>query len=219
MKQVTVVIPTLPERAAELEQTCLTLQAQTLAHLLEIVIVVDTERRGQGWARNQGVSTAARIWPDTSVIHSPYLLFSDDDIHWHPTAVERLLVGMATARGRDAWVPAYAYGSYRLTGCPVGVSPGPYCTESWSWSLLKRRNFVSTMSLIRWDSFMYFDESLPMLEDWDLWLELGSRGLSGVQVKGELFTTPYRVDGVTFGKEGMLGRTIATIQRKHRLVA
>jgi glycosyltransferase involved in cell wall biosynthesis len=154
----------------------------------EVCVVRDEQRRGAPWARNHGADLAK----------GKFLLFSDDDIGWHGDALHVLLWTLlmcdSTAEGMTL---GYAYGSYRLL---TGTGPGRLIGgEVWNLDLLKRRNYISTMSLMRREVFPGFDESLRRLQDWDLWLGMALRDkVRGVAAGKEIFCTQAG-HGISFG--------------------
>ena len=58
-------------------------------------------------------------------------------------------------------------------------------------------NFISTMSLIRRDNFENFDESLKRFQDWDLWIRLAKKGITGKAVFNNEFYAFYLDEGIT----------------------
>ena len=78
---------------------------------------------------------------------------------------------------------------------------------------LLRRNYISTMSLVRSEVFCGFDEGVSRLQDWDLWLTLLQRSVEGLYVPGVLFHAYYLDQGITTGES--LSEAALTIRRKH----
>jgi glycosyltransferase involved in cell wall biosynthesis len=154
---------------------------------LELIVIVDQDLRGAPWARNRGAEIA----------RGRYLLFSDGDVIWEPGAVTAMLWTLKHAiedwqHAADAsdLEPAYAYGMYAMDGAI-------YCRHDWDGEALRKGNYISTMSLVRLDVFREWDEDVPRLNDWALWLDLMFRGYRGVWVPRVLFTTKRR-KGITF---------------------
>jgi len=155
-----------------------------------IVVIVNDAGRGAPWARNRG----ARL------VETPYLLFSDNDIRWRPGALSLLL---QTLENHPA--AAYSYGSYLLDGHEIAARP-------FDADRLWRRNYISTMSLLRTREFPGFDENLHRLQDWDLWLGLLARGKPGAFCGQILFETVSRADGIS--QPGRNMAAVAAIRRK-----
>lgn len=174
----------------------------------ECQISCDWDRRGAPWARNRGALDAA----------GTYILFSDNDIEWQRDALALMVAALETPSAvlpdRNGFTTDYAYGSYReiRDGKPGPVS----CDEEWSYEVLKKRNFISTMSLIRRSAFPGWDESIPRLQDWDLWLTMAEIRSKGVYVGKQLFTTPYR-KGITHGGGASYEEAYKLVQAKHGL--
>jgi Glycosyl transferase family 2 len=159
-----------------------------------IIIVRDFAQCGANWARNQGFRH----------VRSEFVLFSNDDISWKPDALAVLLGTLQAAP--DA---AYAYGSYHL-------GRDLLCLDQFGPDLLRQRNYISTMSLIRSEAFPGFDESIKMLQDWDLWLTMLAQGKRGVHCGRTIFHTGRR-RGITLNEEVTVEQAVHTIRQKHRL--
>jgi glycosyltransferase involved in cell wall biosynthesis len=178
-----------------------TLMAQTFQDF-EVHVVVDRDGRGQSWARNRGLDVA----------RGEYILFSDSDIEWCPDALERLLATLE-AQPDDRHV-GYAYGPYQFLDehGPVGDLVG---AQPWDWADLQRNNYISTMCLVRASCRPTFDEHLRRLEDWDLWLRLGSMGICGAWEPNLIFRTRIRT-GVSFNNPLTHEQAEAQVRAKHR---
>lgn len=191
MPTVSIVIPTRPQESLTLATE--TLMKQTVQDF-EMHIIVDSEGRGQSWARNRGAEIA----------RGQYLLFSDNDIAWEPWALEELLKAVeaepqARAFGGKVYQIGYAYGGYEML--QDGKAIYTYCVEPWDLETLKFQNYVSTMTLVRREVYWQaggFDETLRRLEDWELWLRLGlQHGIAGRSLERIAFRTTVR-QGVSF---------------------
>lgn len=185
---ITVVIP---NRESENSHTTLhSLARQTLQP--SIIINVYDRGRGANWARNQGFN----------LVTTPYVLFSDNDIVWEPNALEVLYETLINSGAR------YAYGAYMLDDLLIG-------NLTFDAYLLRRRNYISTMSLCYTEDFPGFDENIQRLQDWDVWLTYLDREQFGIYCGQVCFRTAQR-PGITFGGQNWAeARNI--IIRKHRL--
>lgn len=167
---------------------------RTLRGPREIVVVDDPDGRGAPWARNRGFEK----------VRTPFVLFSDADVEWEPDAVEALCAALLAAPEA-----AYAYGSYEMDGAV-------YCDRPFDAAALRRNNFVSTMSLVRREAFPGFDEDLPRLQDWDLWLTMLEQGRTGISCGWRIFRTQKRT-GISFGGPVTWEQARAIVARKHGL--
>lgn len=81
--------------------------------------------------------------------------------------------------------------------------------------MLKKGNYISTMSLIRRDIFPMFDESLKRLQDWDIFLTMVENGNRGMLVKNQTFYAYYLDSGITSNNNSEFD-AINAIMNKHR---
>jgi glycosyltransferase involved in cell wall biosynthesis len=177
MNQITIIVTKRLGESAKI--TLDSLANQTFKDFV-IYEIEDTEYRGAPWARNEGFIRAPK---------NEFTLFSDNDIAWEPTALETLINAL-----KDNPDAAYAYGSYEVEGV-IGIGD----SQDFDGAELVRRNYISTMSLIRTHLFNGFDETLGRLQDWDLWLSMLWDGYKGIYCGKKIFSTKVR-DGISFGK-------------------
>lgn len=186
---VTVVVPTR-DRAHLLATTLRSIVAQVEADL-EVIVVDDGSRpdqaaataalsggpvrvlrhttsRGVGAARNRGAEAA----------RAPWVAFCDDDDLWVPTKVARQL---AVARSNSR---SWAYtGAVKFEDGPAIWQVMHPPTPEEVHDRLPTKNVIpagSSNVLVDRTTFLAvegFDEQLPHLADWDLWLRLREIGL------------------------------------------
>lgn len=145
------------------------------------VRVVQGHHRGASAARNAAAQAA----------RGQLLFFSDADCRYVPEAMATLVAAL-----RHHPEAAFAYSSLTLGGKTWRLQP----YDAWA---LAERNFIPTMALIRRADFLGFDERLPRLQDWDLWLRLAERGRGGVWVDRILYRSEPRggvISGTWFPK-------------------
>lgn len=70
-------------------------------------------------------------------------------------------------------------------------------TVEFDEELLKKVNYISTMSLINREVFPMFDETLPRFNDYDIYLNMLSKGIKGKAVHGTKFYAFYSDEGIT----------------------
>ena len=181
---ISAVIPTrdepTPQWYAE-NITMRTLRRQTI-YPFPIFVIHDRERKGAPWSRNQGFSQ----------VRTEYVLFSDDDIDWSERAAETML-WTAKRHPEASWI----YCAYRSNW--IGPEIHTIGFRKFDPDLLKQKNYISTMSLVRCRDFPGFDENLQRHQDWDLWLTMAGHGKTGVFCGHVLFETRITSTGVTFG--------------------
>ena len=196
---VTVVVPLSAHRQHFFEKFCL---PAIRANGPNKILVV----RGEGGAclkRNQGFSE----------VNTPYVFFCDDDVVLSGDCLARLLAELERADGGVG----YAYGDYLGICVPPATHPlgqvFEHRAQTFDAQELLRRNYISTMSLVRAEFFCGFDEDVPRLQDWDLWLTLLKKGVNGLYVPGVLFHAYYLDRGITTGQS--LQQAISIIKQKH----
>lgn len=163
---------------------------------IEIIIIRDTEKKGAAWARNEGRKKAK----------GDYLFFCDDDIELKPIMLEVLLTKLFYSQA------SFSYCNYDR----VGQLRGPELGVSWDVEILKRRNYISTMSLIKTKDFPKdgFDESLERFQDWDLWLRMAEEGKYGIHINEILFIAHYEPGDISSNTKNIQS-SIDIIKNKH----
>jgi len=161
--------------------------------------VIRQKHAGANIARNRGFALS----------RGEYLFICDDDLELEPHLL-RKLVRALKAKPRKA----YAYCGFRVDGKVRGM--GRFDPER-----LRRKNYISGVSLIRRSKFPGFDPGIRRLQDWDLWLTMLERGEEGVQVPEVLFETTLRNSPSISDDSNPSGWTYAhayrVVARKHKL--
>ena len=196
---VTVVVPLSAHRQEFFEEFCLPgIRANRPAKVLVV--------RGEGGAcrkRNLGFSK----------VDTPYVFFCDDDVVLAGDCLTKLLAALEQTDGNVG----YAYGDYRGICVPPATHPlGPvfvHRAQAFDGRELLKRNYISTMTLVRSEVFCGFDEKVPRLQDWDLWLTLLQKGVEGLYVPGVIFHAYYLDKGITTGQS--LQQAVSMIRGKY----
>lgn len=186
--EVTVVVPNKYGERPDL--TLRTLYDQSYPYF-DVVVINDFDGNANR-ARNEGLKK----------VTTPYVLFSDNDIEWTKDALECMVVTL-----RDNQGFAYSYGAYEMGG-------RIYCNREFNRNELLRRNYISTMALVRTGLHPGFDERIKRLQDWDVWLTMMRKGHYGKYCGGVLFRTAVR-EGITTGSISW-EEAVSAIKRKHR---
>lgn len=128
---------------------------------VSVVKVEHPEPRGRAAALNAGVAAATGAW----------VAFLDDDDLFLP---QHLALLQATASAKNARV---AYAGCRLV--PLDGGEEEVFATPFHRDLLAVANFIPICAVLVDRSVLLevggFDESLPYLEDWDMWLRLAER--------------------------------------------
>jgi len=189
---ISIIIPVYND-TTHLGEVLSALEKQTFSNL-EIIIVDDGSQTAVGerqsslpilWLRQEHKGApAARNF---GFAHSKgnYVLFLDADVICSPEMLEKLHEGLQ--KNLEA---RYSYcDHYR------GVKRIP--ARSFDAHALRRNNYITTMSLIRREDFIGFDESLKRFQDWDLWLSLLAQNKVGVYVPGFLWRSYTSRSGIS----------------------
>lgn len=164
------------------------------------------ENRGASAARNTGIRASK----------GEYIAFQDSDDEWFPNKLEKQIEAFANAPSEVGIVYS---GFYRIEADKKIYLPGdrlPQKEGNIHKELLKG-NFVGTPTVLAkkecFENTKYFDEELPALEDWELWIEF-SKYYSFKYVDNPLlcaYTTP---NSVNLNQSNML-KAHETILLKH----
>jgi len=182
---VTIVIPNKIGESPEI--TINSLCSQTL-QCFDIIVV--NNRNNANQARNRGLA----------MVKTRYVLFSDNDILWEPGAILHLYNAI------ELYDLPYVYGSYQMGG-------RRYCDQEWDAKLLTKKNYISTMSLVRTHLHPGFDPQIKRLQDWDVWLTMLAQGHEGHYIRRKIFDTNIR-NGITFGSVTW-EEAVMAIKEKH----
>lgn len=193
MARLSIVIPTREENLNGNNITLTTLQGQTWRDFK--VIIQHDFGKGANWARNAGFK-----YVDTELV-----MFCDDDIEWTPDAMDVMV--KCLDKNPEA---AYVY-------CGYTMGTSVYCMRPFDSERLKKINFISTMSILRTNEFIGFDENIKRFQDWDLWLTLLSKGKVGVWCGLCLFHTQIR-DGITYNNDMTPIKATNAIWKKHGIL-
>lgn len=162
------------------------------------VRIVRHENRGLASARNTGIASS----------RGRYIAFLDSDDLWMPEYLEAL--GDALESSPDAGI-AYTDGwvlddaTRRIARRTVMAGqrppvPPPQSAEEFLRMLVVRRNFVPAEAMVRkatLEDVGGFNESLPALEDYELWLRILSHGYRAVRPPGLLLVRRDRADSMS----------------------
>lgn len=132
---------------------------------IENIQYIRQEHKGAPTARNKGFALSK----------GDYVFFWDADVVAEPDMIETLADTLDKHPGAG-----YAYCNHYL-----GFKKIP--SRAFDAELLRKNNYITTMSLIRREVFPGFDENLKKFQDWDLWLTMLEKGIEGVWCDEYLF--------------------------------
>ena len=148
-------------------------------------IIINTNEGGAAKKRNEGfrVSTC------------PFVLFSDDDILFPKDYFKTLYADISDSEC------GYVYTGYDgiILNSATNEAKNNFSIDTIDFDpdIFKEKNFISTMSLMKRELFPYFDETISRLLDYDLYLNMLSKGIRGKAVHGIKFYAFYLDDGIT----------------------
>lgn len=132
------------------------------------IMTIHQPNAGAAAARNTGFARSRGV----------YLLFCDADTRLSKNMIEKMLDTLVTHPEAS-----YCYSNFKFGVHTFDLFP-------FDPERLRRENYISTMSLIRREAFIGFDEKLQRFQDWDLWKRMLDRGLTGVWCPERLFSGP-----------------------------
>jgi len=188
-KDLTVIIPNKDGQSPAV--TINSLYNQTFKNF-DIIIINDFDGNANT-ARNKGFKN----------VKTKYVLFSDNDIEWEPTALQ----DMYDCLEKNPTI-SIAYGSYDIGGKSD-------TNIKWNSSKLLERNYISTMSMVRTEDHPGFDESVERLQDWDVWLTMLENGKKGIYIEKKVFSTKIR-EGITKGNPLTYQKAREIVRAKHK---
>jgi len=133
------------------------------------------ENSGAPSARNAGMKFAK----------GEYVLFLDADVIAENTMIEYMVSALSAHPEASFAYSNQRFGKVMMKG------------KDFSYPALQKRNYISTMSLIRKSDCIFWDESLKRFQDWDYWLRLASSGKIGVWIDIELFSIIEKEHGIS----------------------
>ena len=85
----------------------------------------------------------------------------------------------------------FAYSNFIRINLTQEVTPAMtnrfFLSTYWDPLMLREINFIDRTAIIRRDEFLGFDESLPALEDWEMWLRMAKAGKKGLHISHTLY--------------------------------
>lgn len=170
-----------------------------------IEIIINDNEGTAPKKRNDGFNKATQ----------PFVFFCDDDIVLPVSYLQTLYTAL-----KNNVNAGYAYTGYY--GIVLHPNSHPMHNNfqipsmPFNAIVLKQYNYISTMSLIRKDVFPMFDESLKRLQDWDIFLTLLNKGITGIFIKDLTFFAYYIDEGITSNTNSEFDAIMA-IRSKHNL--
>lgn len=130
--------------------------------------ILNQDNKGAPAARNRGFEESKGI----------FILFCDSDVNLKKYMIEKMVQTLKQNPNK-----AYCYSSFKFGIHTFDLFP-------FDPNRLRKENYISTMSLIRRECFIGFNESLKRFQDWDLWKRMLDKGYEGVWYPERLFSAP-----------------------------
>ena len=133
------------------------------------VQLIRQENKGAPAARNAGFAKTT----------GEFVLYCDADVQLQPTMLEKMARALLLHPKAG-----YAF-------CDFKFGWHTFDLFDFDPERLLKANYISTMSLLRRENCIGFDESLKRYQDWDLWKRLLKKGIRGIWVPGRGFKTGH----------------------------
>lgn len=177
-------------------------------------------RRGIAATRNTGIASARGM----------YIGYLDDDDLFYPEHLETLVNVLDRRVFRAAYTDAHRAHQKIVDGRRTVIKREVAYAHNFDVDHLLIRNFIPTLCILHEKSCLdevgFFDESLPVLEDWDLWIRL-SRKFAFCHVPKVTCEFAWKPDGGTLTSdrralfrqtlEVIYGRTFELVREKPRV--
>jgi glycosyltransferase involved in cell wall biosynthesis len=171
-----------------------------------IIFIKHDSNKGGAAARNTGIKASK----------GNYVAFQDSDDEWYP---EKLQLQTAVLFKAPLEV-GVCYSSFiRINKDKRQVIPkgNSHKFEGYIFKKMLRDNFVTTQTaLVKkkcFDRIGMFDESLPRLQDWELWLRI-SKYYDFIYLSKPLVVAHIQKDSISNSVQGLL-EAISIIEKKH----
>ncbi|HRH23220.1 MAG TPA: glycosyltransferase family A protein [Candidatus Magasanikbacteria bacterium] len=128
-------------------------------------LCIRQENRGAPAARNRGLREAV----------GTYVIFWDADVIADPHMLQTMYDTLQKNTNASFAYSNFLFGRKLFRGM------------SFSFEELKKKNYITTTSLIKTEDAVEWDESLKRFQDWDLWLTMAESGKSGIWIDKTLF--------------------------------
>lgn len=232
---VSIIVPTF-NRPEALSDCLRSIEGQTFRHF-EVVVVNDggvdvanvvarwnargainyirhPENRGPAAARNTGIRAAT----------GDYIAYLDDDDLYYPDHLETLVNFLESTGCRAAYTDAVRAHQKRVAGKFLVCKRDIPFSLDFDANQILIRNFIPTPCILHSKDCLresdLFDESLPVLEDWDLWIRI-SRRFPLAHIRKATCEFSWRPGGesLTSGGRETFCRTVEVIYGKYRELA
>jgi glycosyltransferase involved in cell wall biosynthesis len=162
----------------------------TLGDIQKIRHLRHKENKGLAAARNTGIKAA----------RGKYIAYLDDDDIFQSNHLQTLVEHLEATQGDVAYTDAYrAHQRKNGDAYEVFARDVPYSFE-FNYDRILEKNFIPVLCFMHrktcWEAVGGFDESLPVLEDWDLWIRM-SRLYDFTHIAKVTCEFRWRTDGST----------------------
>jgi glycosyltransferase involved in cell wall biosynthesis len=133
------------------------------------------ENKGAPAARNKGFDLSK----------GDFVFFWDADVIAEPDMLEKMHHVLLLHPESSYVYCNYIFGDKKMSA------------QKFDSDKLKENNYISTMSLIRREDFVGFDEKLKRFQDWDLWLTMLEKNKQGIWIPEYLFKVIINKNGIS----------------------
>lgn len=161
-----------------------------------IIYIQHDKNKGASAARNTGIKASK----------GEYIAFQDSDDEWFPNKLEQQMKAFDNAPPKVGVVYS---GFYRIEADKKIYIPGDNVAQKEGniHNELLKGNFVGTPAVLIkkkcFENTKYFDENIPALEDWELWIEI-SKYYYFKYINVPLLCSYFTPNSVNLNKENLL---------------
>jgi GT2 family glycosyltransferase len=169
----------IPSRVDEDFECIKSIENQTYPNI-EIIKVIDKQKKGAGATRNRGIKKAK----------GEYIYFCDNDIKLFPDSIFKMYNHLKANNKYD-----WTFGKFYWDKHLINERKSQKVPRKGTKKYVDYFEFISACSMVRASVKPKFDPKMKRFEDWDLWCSLDEKGHKGLFIDEVLFETARNREG------------------------